>query len=46
MFNLAGFYKKGLGVAQDYVKAREWYQKAADGGDTDAKQALSRWRSR
>jgi uncharacterized protein len=29
-------YEHGLGVAQDYDKAREWYQKAADAGNTDA----------
>jgi TPR repeat protein len=26
----------GKGVAQDYGKAREWYQKAADAGNTVA----------
>jgi TPR repeat protein len=26
-------YQKGQGVTQDYAKAREWYQKAADAGD-------------
>ena len=29
-------YRDGLGVAQDYAKAREWYEKAADKGNTDA----------
>jgi TPR repeat protein len=27
-------------VAQDYAKAREWYKKAADKGDADAKARL------
>jgi TPR repeat protein len=25
-----GLYRDGLGGARDYVKAREWFQKAAD----------------
>ena len=29
-------YDNGQGVAQDYVKAREWYEKAADKGDERA----------
>jgi TPR repeat protein/energy-coupling factor transporter ATP-binding protein EcfA2 len=33
MSNLGWLYRNGYGVAQDYVKAREWYQKAADNGD-------------
>jgi TPR repeat protein len=36
MFNLAVLYEKGWGVAQDYGKAREWYQKVADAGNADA----------
>jgi TPR repeat protein len=36
MGNLGVFYDKGLGVAQDYAKAREWYEKAADKGDAYA----------
>jgi hypothetical protein len=30
MFNLGLLYDEGHGVAQDYAKAREWYEKAAD----------------
>jgi TPR repeat protein len=30
----------GWGVAQDYDRAHEWYQKAADAGNANAKQAL------
>jgi len=26
----------GFGLAQDYTKAREWYEKAADKGNTSA----------
>jgi TPR repeat protein len=33
-------YADGQGVAQDYDKAREWYEKAAAQGDTNAKKAL------
>ena len=40
MFNLGTLYDDGQGVAQDYAKAREWYQKAADRGDADAKARL------
>jgi uncharacterized protein len=29
MFNLGWLYDNGHGVAQDYAKAREWYEKAA-----------------
>jgi uncharacterized protein len=28
MFNLGLLYDEGHGVAQDYAKAREWYEKA------------------
>ena len=34
MVNLGNFYEKGVGVPQDYAKAREWYEKAAAKGDT------------
>ena len=33
MRNLGLLYENGQGVAQDYAKAREWYEKAADKGD-------------
>ena len=36
MFNLGLQYEHGQGVRQDYAKAREWYQKAADAGDRSA----------
>ena len=36
MSNLGLLYDNGQGVAQDYAKAREWYEKAADKGDADA----------
>ena len=32
MYNLASLYYNGLGVAVDYAKAREWFQKAAEQG--------------
>ena len=46
MFNLGLLYDNGQGVAQDYGKAREWYQKAAEAGNTDAKKALLRLHQR
>jgi TPR repeat protein len=36
MGNLGLAYQHGRGVAQDYAKAREWYEKAADKGDAVA----------
>ena len=36
------FYQNGIGVPQDYDKAREWYEKAATKGDVDVKMALER----
>jgi len=36
MRSLGQFYGRGEGVAQDCVKAREWYEKAADKGDATA----------
>ena len=36
MINLGVLYENGRGVPQDYAKAREWYEKAADKGDADA----------
>jgi TPR repeat protein len=46
MFNLGTFYDYGRGVAQDYAKAREWYQRAADKGDADARARLEELRIR
>jgi len=40
MVNLGNFYEKGVGVPQDYAKAREWYEKAAAKGDASAKRYL------
>ena len=40
MSNLGLLYDNGLGVAQDYAKAREWYEKAADKGDANAMASL------
>jgi TPR repeat protein len=39
MFNLGLLYENGQGVVQDYAKAREWYQKAADKGHVFAKES-------
>jgi uncharacterized protein len=33
---LGVLYERGLGVAPDPVQARQWYEKAAAGGDTVA----------
>jgi len=35
------FYFGGLGVVQDYVKAREWYLKAAEAGNAYAMKELA-----
>ena len=42
MTSLGVSYLNGHGVARDYVKAREWFQKAADRGDAAAKAHLDR----
>lgn len=39
-FLLGGMYANGEGIRQDYVKAREWYEKAAAQGDARAQFAL------
>jgi len=36
MTNLGWLYEKGFGVAQDYAKARKWYEEAADKDDGNA----------
>src|ERR1700678_258364 len=40
MYNLGVQCEAGQGVSQDYAKAREWYQKAADAGDANAMSSL------
>ena len=40
MSNLGLLYENGQGVAQDYAKAREWYEKAAAKGDARGKERL------
>ena len=42
MYMLGWLYDTGYGVAQDYVKAREWFEKAADKGQADAMYNLGR----
>jgi TPR repeat protein len=42
MANLGRLYEHGHGVAQDYAKAREWYEKAAEKGDADG-MAMMGW---
>lgn len=39
-FSLGGLYYNGDGVEQNYVKAREWYEKAAAQGHIEAKSCL------
>jgi TPR repeat protein len=46
MVGLGLIYEFGRGVAQDYAKAREWYQKAGDKGNADAKARLAKLPSR
>ena len=36
MGNLGVLYHNGQGIAQDYVRAREWYEKAAANGNAIA----------
>ena len=36
MSNLGTLYQFGHGVAQDYAKAREWYERGADAGDANS----------
>ena len=43
MGNLGWAYETGLGVAQDYAKAREWYEKAAAKDDADAMTTSARF---
>ena len=40
MRNLGVSYQNGIGVTQDYVKAREWFTKAAANGDAPAMTGL------
>jgi hypothetical protein len=42
MNNLGVLYENGYGVAQDYAKAREWWEKAAARGNASAEMALER----
>jgi len=44
MLGLGGLYESGRGVAQDYGKAREWYEKAADKGDVGVTQDYAKAR--
>ena len=39
-FILAGRYKKGIGIKKDFAKVVEWYTKAAEQGDQEAKEKL------
>ncbi len=40
MRNLGVSYMDGLGIAQDYAMARQWFEKAADKGNQDAMRDL------
>ena|SRR5689334_19696702 len=35
-------FENGMGVAQDYAQASQWYQRAADAGNVSAKRELLR----
>ena len=41
-YNMGIMYQKGVGVQQDAAKAREWFQKAADQDDVQAKSVLKK----
>ena len=40
MYQIGQMYESGQGVAQDYDEAMKWYRKAADAGNTYAKNQL------
>jgi TPR repeat protein len=46
MNNLGLLYQNGRGVTQDYAKAREWFEKAANKGDADARARLEQLRDK
>ena len=46
MTDLGLLYANGQGVAQDYAKAREWFEKAADKGDASAMATSARFTQR
>mgnify|MGYP000807125697 FL=1 len=41
-YNMGIMYQKGFGVQQDAAKAREWFQKAANQDDVQAKSVLKK----
>jgi TPR repeat protein len=41
MIELGDLYRDGLGVTKSVADARNWYQKAAAAGNTDAKGRLA-----
>ena len=43
-YNLGVMYQTGFGLPKDMTKAREWFQKAADQGDVQAKSILKKLR--
>ena len=43
-YNLGVMYQTGFGRPKDMAKAREWFQKAADQGDVQAKSVLKKLR--
>ena len=43
-YNLGVMYQTGFGLPKDMAKAREWFQKAADQGDVQAKSVLKKLR--
>ena len=43
-YNLGVMYQTGFGLPKDMAKAREWFQKAADQGDVQAKSILKKLR--
>ena len=46
MRNIAKMYEKGLGVEIDYLNAMQWYRKAKEGGDEEAKSRLEEFNQR
>ena len=46
MYNLARLYETGDGGEKNPTEAMKWYQRAADGGNTDAAEQLRKLQAR
>jgi TPR repeat protein len=41
MYSFGLFYESGLGVPKDYILAKQWFEKAAAGGNASARRRLT-----